>query len=173
MAGWWHLWSRSCEEISVPVTQEMVGTLPSSAAAAPVPCGALDAPKGPGSEEPSHNPHNWHRERGRVELGNWASQVVLEGLLSVKKIRTRRNALAVEYNQQNIQVQVGCNAACLQTSDYLSLKNLFKTADLCHTRVLTPFMWGKYWLQDMTSTFLCVFYIQKQLYIFIAHSSIH
>lgn len=52
-------------------------------------------------------------EGGRVELGNWASQAALAALLSVKKIRTRRNASAVEHNQQNIQVQVSCNAACL------------------------------------------------------------
>lgn len=78
-------------------------------------------------------------ERGRGALGNWASQAELGGLLSAKKIRTRRNALAVEYNQLNIQVQVGCNAACSDPSDYLALKILFKTADLCHTRVLMPF----------------------------------
>lgn len=79
----------------------MVGALPSaSAAAASVPCDTLDVPEDPDSEEPFHKPHNWHTERGRVELGNWASQAVLGGLLSVKKIRTRRNTLAVEYNQQ-------------------------------------------------------------------------
>lgn len=98
----------------------MGGTLPSTVPAASVPCEALGAPEGPDSEQPSHNPHNWHMERGRVELGNWASQAVPGGLLSVKKIRTRRNAFAVEYNQQNIQVQVGCSAACLDPSDYLS-----------------------------------------------------
>lgn len=98
----------------------MGGTLPSTVPAASVPCEALGAPEGPDIEQPSHNPHNWHMERGRVELGNWASQAVPGGLLSVKKIRTRRNAFAVEYNQQNIQVQVGCSAACLDPSDYLS-----------------------------------------------------
>lgn len=91
----------------------MVGTLPSAAAAAAVaaPCQALDAPEDLDSEEPSHNPRNWHTERGRVELGNWASQAVLGALLSVKK--TRRSALVAEHNQQNIQVQMGYSAACL------------------------------------------------------------
>lgn len=163
MALWWHVWSPRCEKISVRVTQEMVGTLPSAAAAAAaVPWmhpRALDAPEDLDSEEPSHNPRNWHTERGRVELGNWASQDVLGAPLSVKK--PRRSALVAEHNQQNIQVQMGYSAPCLIPSDYLSLKKSFKRANLCHTRLLTHFMWGKYWFQDTTSTFLCVFYIKN------------
>lgn len=156
------LWGNQC-----PCHTGDGGALPSTAAAAAGPCGALDVPEDPDSEEPSHSPHNWHTGRGRVGLGNWASQAVLGGLLSVKKIRTRINALAVECNQQIIQVQVGCNAACLDPSYYSLLK-------LRQLTCATPQFWHLLCEENIDpkiwQAHYCVFYIQKQFCIFITHS---
>lgn len=112
--------------------RETVGTL-LSAAAAHVPCETPNVPlEDVDSEEPSHN--SQHRVRRRGEVGSRASQTLLGGLLSGKKIRrARRNALVAGYDdQQDIRIQIhqrkaagkkpsslsmSHNAACLEPSD--------------------------------------------------------